>query len=82
MPELGCTVVREAAHSGGRDGAAVIQVSTSSKQKSRFYKNLGHPANKAAWGILVSVGYNLLSWFCLLFKSGKVEPKKNHRFWN
>lgn len=70
MPELGYTVVREVDHTGGRGGETVVHGNTSCKQRSRFYKSLGWAVNKAAWGILVSVIYNPLSWFGLLFKSG------------
>lgn len=66
VPELGYTVVRDVDHTGDRGGETVMHVSTSCKQKSRFYRNLGWTVNKEAWGILVSVSYNSLSWFGLL----------------
>ena len=68
VTEQGYTVVRNVDHTGDRGGETVMHVSTSCKQKSRFYKNLGWAVNKEAWGILVSISYNSLSWFGLFLK--------------
>lgn len=49
VPELSYTVVREVEHIGVRGGETVMYISTSSKQKSRFYQNIDWAVNKAAW---------------------------------